>query len=100
MTIEHQQQEQQTPSGAASELSGGVGVFLPCPFCGKVETLEIITGAELMDDDQECWQHSFSFAVICNAANPGGRGGCGAMGGFSATEAGATDGWNMRTPNA
>lgn len=70
--------------------------LLPCPFCGKDHALEVITGQELMDDDQEFWQHSDSFAIICSAASPGGKGGCGAMGGFAATEQAAIERWNNR----
>lgn len=69
---------------------------MPCPFCGKVETLEVITGAEFMDEDQEFYQHSESFAVVCNAATPNGRGGCGAMGGFGGTRQEAIERWNTR----
>ena len=71
--------------------------LLACPFCGKSETLEIVTGQAFMDDDQEFWQHSDSFAVVCSAANPGGKGGCGAMGGFAANENDAITKWNKRS---
>ena len=94
-------QEQQTkPAGRASVSTAGLGALLPCPFCGKSDTLEVITGSELMDEDQEYWQHSESYGVVCSAANPGGKGGCGAMGGFSETEAAAVAMWNTRAPNA
>ncbi len=69
---------------------------MPCPFCGKKDTLEVITGAEFMDEDQEFYQHSESFAVVCNAATPNGKGGCGAMGGFADTSKAAIDHWNTR----
>jgi hypothetical protein len=67
-----------------------------CPFCGKTETLLVVSGRELMDDEQEYWQHSESFGVVCDASKPGGKGGCGAMGGFMPTEADAVGRWNMR----
>ena len=72
--------------------------LLPCPFCGKHQTLEVITGRELMDEDQEYWTHSDSFAVICSAAKPDGKGGCGAAGGFQATKEAAIASWNTRAP--
>lgn len=68
-----------------------------CPFCGKSETLSIVTGQEFMDDDQEFWQHSESFAVVCDAAKPNGKGGCGGMGGFGGTEEDAVTNWNKRS---
>jgi len=67
-----------------------------CPFCGQQHTLEIIRGSELMDEDQEYWMHSESFAVICSAAKPNGKGGCGATGGFMQTEVEAVNVWNRR----
>ena len=73
-------------------------VVRPCPFCGKAETLDVITGQEFMDDEQEFWPHSDSYAVVCDAAT-GGKGGCGAMGGFADTEQSAIAKWNTR-PNA
>lgn len=73
-----------------------MSAFLPCPFCGQTDPLKIITGAELMDDEQEYWTHSESFAVICNAAKPDGPGGCGACGGFGNSEADAVANWNKR----
>jgi hypothetical protein len=80
-----------------SRLTAELGL-LPCPFCGKAETLDVITGEEFMDDEQEFWPHSDSYAVVCDAAT-GGKGGCGAMGGFAATSQAAITKWNTR-PNA
>ena len=72
----------------------------PCPFCGKTHTAEITTAQELAEQDSdydgEFWQHSDSFAVICNASRPNGPGGCGASGGFFATKAEAIAAWNRR----
>lgn len=70
---------------------------LPCPFCGKQQTLQVISGQELMGEDQEFWQHSDSFGVVCDASSPDGKGGCGAMGGFKPTEDEAIEAWNTRT---
>ena len=28
-----------------------------CPFCGETKALEIIKGSELMDENQEFWEH-------------------------------------------
>jgi hypothetical protein len=70
---------------------------LPCPFCGKQHTLQVISGQELMDENQEFWQHSESFGVVCDASTPDGKGGCGAMGGFKPTEDEAIEAWNTRT---
>lgn len=67
--------------------------LLPCPFCGKSETLDVVTGREFMDDEQEFWPHSDSYAVVCDAST-GGKGGCGAIGGFADTEQGAIMKWN------
>ena len=93
-------------SSGTSALDDGLGVLrngmmtLPCPFCGKTKSLEVITGLDLMDEEQEFWQHSESYSVVCSAARPGGKGGCGAMGGFTDTAVGAVNKWNSRAPNA
>lgn len=70
---------------------------LPCPFCWKQHTLQVISGQELMGEDQEFWQHSESFGVVCDASSPDGKGGCGAMGGFKPTEDEAIEAWNTRS---
>lgn len=72
----------------------------PCPFCGQHKTLEVISGWELMGEEQEFWTHSDSFAVICSAAKPDGKGGCGATGGFMQTEDAAISTWNTRAEQA
>lgn len=59
---------------------------LPCPFCGKQHTLKVISDQELMGEDLVFWQHSESFGVVCDASQPEGKGGCGAMCGFKPTE--------------
>ena len=67
-----------------------------CPFCGETKALEIIKGSELMDENQEFWEHQESFAVICSAKFPDGKGGCGSCGGFNETTIGAISNWNTR----
>lgn len=72
----------------------------PCPFCGKTGPAKITTAQELAEQDSdydgEFWDHSDSYAVICNASRPNGPGGCGASGGFKPTEAEAIEAWNKR----
>jgi len=71
---------------------------LPCPFCGNERAPRIVSSEELHreDGDDSPWPHSDSWAVICDAARPGGRGGCGASGGFFPTQQQAADKWNKR----
>lgn len=91
------QQRQTEAACGGSTLTAELGLK-PCPFCGKTETLEVITGQELMDEEQEFWRHADSFAVVCDASTPDGKGGCGGGGGFMPTEAEAVARWNTR-PN-
>ena len=71
-----------------------------CPFCGKHNTLTLTSSQELAAQDSkyddEVWEHSDSWAVMCDAHRPGGPGGCGASGGFFATDAEAVAAWNKR----
>jgi hypothetical protein len=81
------------------DMTDPVREALPCPFCGHATAPKITSAAELSCEDEEefgSWPHSDSFAVICDAARPGGAGGCGAMGGFMPTEAEAVQRWNER----
>lgn len=74
-----------------------------CPFCGKTDTLILTTAEELAnegEDDPAPWEHSPSWAVICDASKPRGPGGCGAQGGFMPAEAEAIAAWNRRSPTA
>ena len=74
-------------------------VLKPCPFCGATRTLEVTSAAELNCEDKEefsAWPHSDSYAVMCDAHQPGGPGGCGASGGFFLSEAEAVAAWNRR----
>ena len=71
----------------------------PCPFCGKLNTLKLTTAEELAnegEDDPLPWQHSESWAVICDGSKPLGPGGCGATGGFASTQDEAVSVWNRR----
>lgn len=78
---------------AASGKAEGGAELLPCPFCGKPETVTVLSSFDLYDDDsgnEEC------FAVLCDAGKPGGKGGCGASGGFYPSRQEATAAWNRR----
>ncbi len=88
-------------SSGTSALDDGLGV-LPCPFCGKAETVEFVdsdTFQDLMPWDVEPEGHTLYWAVMCDASKPGGKGGCGASGGFAPTKEVAAERWNTRTPN-
>lgn len=68
-----------------------------CPFCGRADTLRVVTAAELLSEDGEdmlFYGLPPSFAVVCDAAN--GAGGCGAAGGFRRTRESALDAWRSR----
>lgn len=69
-----------------------------CPFCGSDYAPMVTGSSEYHDIDCECADrsHDDSYAVVCDASSPGGRGGCGASGGFSLTKAEAVDRWNRR----
>lgn len=70
-----------------------VNRYVPCPHCGKVETVEIVSGAEFSGvDEEEYYPHSDAFAAVCNVN----KGGCGAMSGFAPTEQTAEIKWNTR----
>ena len=89
-------------SSGTSGLDDGLGV-LSCPFCGKAETVEFVdsdTFQDLMPWDVEPEGHTLYWAVMCDASKPGGKGGCGASGGFGPTKEVAAERWNTRTPNA
>lgn len=96
-----------TNTGAASSpVDRGVRPGFPhrlvkrCPFCGRHDTLTLTTAQELAeqdsDHDGEFWEHSDSWAVICDASRPNGPGGCGASGGFFPSEDEAVAAWNRR----
>lgn len=84
-----------TPIPPASERER----LLPCPFCGLVRSLKVVSAEELAsegDDDPDPWEHSDSYAVVCDASRPDGPGGCGAQGGFKLTVTEAIENWNRR----
>lgn len=66
-----------------------------CPFCGKSGAARIVLASE-MYPDEENYQHSESYAVMCDASSPNGPGGCGASGGFKQTEEAAIEAWQAR----
>ena len=90
------------PSSGTSALNAGLGVLLPCPFCGKAETVGLVdsdTFQDLMPWEVEPEGHTLYWAVMCDASKPAGKGGCGASGGFAPTQEAAAERWNTRTPN-
>jgi hypothetical protein len=70
-------------------------ILLPCPFCGKIETIRIQSSSEYED---ECWgevlDNDEQYHIVCNATKPIGPGGCGASTGFFNSEEKAIDSWN------
>jgi hypothetical protein len=75
----------------------------PCPHCGSASAPMFWSNRERMDDYEcDCTEadagNDKACAVVCDAST-GGRGGCGASGGFRPTEQEAADAWNRR-PNA
>ena len=69
----------------------------PCSFCGKSDTLQVISGSEFNGDEENFYPHSDSYAVVCDASHPSGLGGCGASGGFNETKDEAIAVWNNRS---
>lgn len=65
-----------------------------CPFC-SASCAKVTTASELNDED-EPYEHSESYAVICDAHMPNGPGGCGASSGFFDTATQAVVAWNRR----
>jgi hypothetical protein len=73
--------------------------LLPCPFCGKSSALKVISASELFrddDDEDDFYQHSESWAVVCSAKSPDGPGGCGAGSGFKPSPEAAIEAWQAR----
>lgn len=80
--------------------------LLPCPHCGKVDTLELSTRRELEDcpnfDDCEaetcgrgfCDMYDNWDCIVCSVY----KNGCGASGGYGECPAKAIEKWNTRTP--
>ena len=77
----------------AQALCTVIGIAIPCPLCGKEDSVEILdcyTAAGL-----ECESESFRkdyFKCICNYL----KGGCGTSTGVSETEQEALEKWNTR----
>lgn len=71
--------------------------FAPCPFCGKTDTLIVISCMDLQEckNYRECADESAYVAVVCSAN----LGGCGASGGFAETREEAIEAWNCRVDN-
>ena len=69
----------------------------PCPHCGSATAPMFWSYGEMMDtyDVELELDHSESFCVVCDAST-GGRGGCGASGGFMPTKEEAVAAWNRR----
>jgi Lar family restriction alleviation protein len=77
--------------------------LLPCPFCGQTHTITVVRASEHWADEYEGtggYDHSESYAVMCDASQPDGPGGCGASGGFKDSEVSAIDAWNRRAAAA
>ena len=71
--------------------------LLPCPFCGKIDTLIVGSDLELScKEDYDDWSelNSETFAVACDFL----KGGCGATSGFRDSKEFAIHTWNTRTP--
>lgn len=78
--------------------------LLPCPHCGKTETLEFATRRENEDcpnfddcDAEECKYGACDYfgtwdCVVCSAI----KSGCGATGGYASCPAEAVEKWNTR----
>lgn len=99
----HQSVPATGPLALKSNLVLGPHALKPCAHCGHTTAPKMTSAAELNCDDEDdfnAWPHSDSFAVICDAARPGGAGGCGAMGGFMPTETEAAQRWNTRASDA
>ena len=67
-----------------------------CPFCLKEDSLAVISSTEVKDARAQSAHDPASWVVVCDATMPGGRGGCGASGGFRGTPKEAIQAWNMR----
>lgn len=64
----------------------------PCPFCGKSDTLEFTTCAELEECENFEACHGDFLAVVCNVR----KGGCGAVSGYASSIKKAAEKWNRR----
>lgn len=64
--------------------------LLPCPFCGKTETLCITREPYYWDNILKGYQYQ----VVCDAS--GNNGGCGSSCGFKDSMTEAKEAWNRR----
>lgn len=74
--------------------------LLPCPFCGKLETVRYCTSDEYDDNDEG---NEIYFAVVCDASIgylPEPPGGCGAQSGYMPDKDSAAEKWNTRAEAA
>lgn len=71
----------------------------PCPHCGSTTAPQAFWLSETDGDDFDTSNEEDSIAVICDASSESGIGprGCGASGGYKATEAAAIAAWNCRS---
>lgn len=70
-----------------------------CPFCGKADTLRLVTDHELMLEygrKKKTLPDYVNWVVLCDATTPGGPGGCGASGGYGKTKEIALMKWERR----
>jgi len=65
--------------------------LLPCPFCGKTESVQVCTASEILGDEFDSSNYE-SYSGICDSS----IGGCGANGGYADTKREAAQNWNMR----
>jgi hypothetical protein len=78
-----------------SNIPAGPTKLLPCPFCGQPDAMAIWTNHEMCECEED-EGNALSYAVVCDASKPKGKGGCGGSAGFQASEAKAIEVWNRR----
>lgn len=75
--------------------------LLPCPFCGKRDSIRLTAASEMWDEESEgAFPHTDSYAVFCSASSEDALSGCGGSGGYFLTKADALSAWNRRAPAA
>jgi hypothetical protein len=67
--------------------------LLPCAHCNKIDSVELMTGAEVDESSGREPAKEISYVAICSTWS----GGCGATGGYGETEDAARKKWNQRT---
>ena len=71
---------------------------MPCPFCGRTDTLRFWPSSEAHEDcdgPHTDGSNSLSYGVVCDASDSRG---CGASSGFDPSQELAAVRWNKRTP--